>query len=90
MALLADRIPPVPSSLTGAVRDWADALTQAVNRLPPISGFSGLDPGTAGLKGQPGWLAVNFASASTDSRLWVHGGAANSYTTTEWKVVRIA
>lgn len=90
MAFFADRVPPVPSQLTGAVRQWADALTQAVNRLPPISGFSGTDPGTAGIKGMPGALAVNFASASTDSRLFVHGGAANSYTTTEWKVVRIA
>lgn len=90
MAILADRIPPVPSQMTGPVRDWADAVTRALNLFPPISGFSGTDPGTAQLKGQPGWLAVNFASASTDSRLWVHGGAANSYTTTEWKVVRIA
>jgi len=90
MALFADRIPPVPSELSGAVRSWADALTQAVNGLPPMSGFSGTDPGSAGLKGQPGWLAINFASASTDSRVWVHGGAGNSYDTTGWKVLRIA
>lgn len=90
MTIFASRVPPVPSNFTGPIREWAEAVTRAVNAFPTISTFSGLDPSTVGLLGQPGHLAVNFASASTDSRLFVHGGAGNSNNSTGWKVVRLA
>lgn len=89
MTIFRDRIPAIPSNLTGALRTWAQAVNDAVNGLPMFSLFSGTDPGSSQVTGMPGHLAINYGSASTDSRLWVHGGAGNSYTTTEWKVVRI-
>lgn len=90
MTLFRDRVPPVPSSFSGADRRWAQAVTDALNGMPVFSLFSGTDPGSSQVSGMPGYLAINYGSASTDSRLFVHGGAGNSYTTTEWKVVRLA
>jgi len=90
MTIFRDRVPQPPSGFTGPLLIWARAITDAVNGFPTFSLFSGTDPGSSQVSGMPGHLAINFGSASTDSRLFVHGVAANSYTTTEWKVVRIA
>lgn len=90
MTLFRSRVDPPPSQLSGAILMWCRQVTDAINAMPTVSFFSGLDPGSSGVSGMPGHIAINFGSASTDSRLFIHGGAANSYTTTEWKVVRIA
>lgn len=88
MTIFRDRVPQPPSSFSGGLKTWAQAVTDALNGLPTFSLFSGTDPGSSQVSGMPGHIAINYGSASTQSRVWVHGGAGNSYTTTEWVVLR--
>ena len=77
----------MPSSVTGPLRGYLEEVRNAVNALPQMSLFSGLSPNSS-VTGQPGDLAVNVGSASTDSRVWMLGGAGSALRNTGWVVLR--
>ena len=83
-----DRLPMPPSTLTGELLVWLFHLWRTVNDIPNISHFSGTTPNSA-VTGVAGDLTINIGSASTDSRLWVKSGAADTPSTTGWRVVRV-
>ena len=87
---MPNRIPPVPSSITGALATYLNQIARQLNGDAYISTFSAANPNTSGLTGIPGNLAVNIGSASTSSRLWIMEGSTASIDTNGWRVIRIA
>ena len=87
---MGDRIPPVPSDITGVLRRYLEQIARQLNAEAYISKFSGTNPNTSGFTGIPGNLLVNVGSASTSSRLWVLEGSVDSIDTNGWRIVRIA
>jgi hypothetical protein len=87
---VSERIPPIPSTVTGDIRRWLDAVARQLNSEAYISKFSGANPNTSGFTGIPGNLLVNIGSASTSSRLWILEGSVASADTNAWRIVRIA
>lgn len=85
-----DRLPPVPSNVTGPLADWCRLAARQLNGEAYISKFSAANPNTSGLTGVPGNLAVNVGSASTWTRLWVMGGSVSSIETNTWQMFRTA
>jgi hypothetical protein len=83
-----ERLGLPPSGITGELGGWLNQVWRAVNQIPTASYFSGANPNTSGFTGGPGDLLVNVGSASTNSRLWIMGGA--SVSTNSWVVVRVA
>ena len=88
MSLYRARVASPPSMVTGSLRRYLETMAQAINDLPVFSFYSGTTPAAAGILGLPGHLAINLGSASTDSRVWLHGGAGNSYNSSGWVVLR--
>lgn len=80
-------LPPPPSDVTGPLGAYLEILWHTLQGLPNASYFSGATPNGVVL-GVPGDLAMNIGSASTDSRLWVHGGGLRQPSTTGWVVLR--
>ena len=87
MPLYRDRLPMPPSEVTGQLGQWLFQLWGTINSMPRMSWFSGTTPNSA-VTGRPGDLLVNVGSASTDSRLWIKGGAGNTFSTTGWIPLR--
>ena len=81
------RVQNPPSSITGDIGAYLRSLAHAINDIPTFSMFSGTTP-NSNLTGFPGDLAVNFGSASTDSRIWVKGGSARSQSQLGWVTLR--
>lgn len=74
--------------VTGDLYFWLLDLTQAVNSVPQLSYFSALTPNSL-VTGLTGDVAINIGSASTDTRVWVLGGASLSQLTTQgWVTLR--
>ena len=71
------RIPPPPPTGNPSVDQWLRNLWSVVNGLPRLSWFSGTTPNSLHT-GTPGDLAINLASGSTTTRLWIMGGAPTS------------
>ena len=88
--MTAPRIPPIPGTITGPIRDYLEVVRRQLNAEAYISKFSGTNPNASGFTGIPGDLLLNIGSASTFSRLFVKGGADVSASTISWSVVRIA
>ncbi len=63
-------------------------VANVLNTLPRISIFSGASPNSM-MSGLPGDIAVNIGSASTTSRIWVHGSNNTVPNFTGWAVVRV-
>jgi hypothetical protein len=63
-------------------------VANVLNTLPRISIFSGPTPNSF-MSGLPGDIAVNIGSASTTSRVWVHGSNNTVPTFSNWAVVRV-
>lgn len=72
------RLPP--SSITGEMGQWCMELWRVINRTPTMSYFSATTPNSA-VTGFSGDLAMNVASGSTDTRLWIMGGNSLSAST---------
>ena len=87
MPTFRPRLGPVPSSITGPLRGYLEQVQSVVNAFPQMSLFSGVSPNSA-VTGQPGDLALNVGSASTDSRLWMMGGTGDQLRSTGWVTVR--
>jgi hypothetical protein len=87
---MSNRIPPVPSSITGEIGRYLNQLARQLNAEAYISTFSAANPNTSGLTGIPGNLAVNIGSASTSTRLWIMEGSTASIDTNAWRMLRIA
>lgn len=82
------RIEAPPSTVTGELYRYLDALAFAVNSIPQVSYFSGATPNSL-VTGLTGDLAVNLASGSTDTRVWLLGGNSLSQLTTKgWVTLR--
>ena len=84
------RIPPVPSTITGVMRQYLESVARQLNGEAYISTFSAANPNTSGFTGIPGNLAMNIGSASTWTRLWIMGGSTASIETNTWQMVRMA
>ena len=82
------RLPSPPPTGNQAVDQWLRNLWSIVNGMPRLSWFSGTTPNSA-ITGSPGDLAINLASGSTVSRLWLMGGTPSYVTTLGWRMVAI-
>lgn len=82
-----DKLPPPPSSITGDLGNWLHELWSVVNYMPQFSTFSGTTP-NSNLTGLAGDFALNYGSASTDTRLWIKGGSLTSLNKSGWVTVR--
>jgi hypothetical protein len=87
---MPNRIPPVPSGITGEIGRYLNQIARQLNAEAYISTFSAANPNTSGLTGIPGNLAVNIGSASTWTRLWIMGGSTASIDTNGWQMLRTA
>ena len=97
MAQFRERI-PMPPSLSGdttrlteelqSLSNWCRQLWIDYNHQPRISWFSGVSPNLSTLTGLQGDVAVNVASASTNTVLWVLAGIGSASTTSGWRAVQ--
>lgn len=77
-----NRLQQPPSTFTGDQAKWLQRLTDEINKLPPMSVFSG-DPNSAVTAGF-GALGFNVGTSSVTSVVWVKQlGSSN----TGWKPV---
>lgn len=88
MAQFIRKVPEVPSSVTGPLREWLTIVGDALNKMPTFSRFSGLSPNSY-LTGQRGDLALNVGSASTSSALWFKAGPPVGLSRVSWVAIRI-
>jgi hypothetical protein len=87
---VSNRIPPVPSGITGVLATYLGQIARQLNGEAYISLFSGANPNTSGFTGIPGNLLVNIGSASTSTRLWMMAGSVASIDTNNWVPLRVA
>ena len=73
---------PPPTGMQ-ALDQWLREVWLTVNNMPRVSWFSGTTPNST-ITGTVGDLAVNLASGSTVSRLWLMGGAPSYVTNKGW------
>ena len=81
------RLVSPPSSLTGSLAQYLQAVAQAINAIPALSAFSDTVGPNSNLSGYPGDLAVNLTSATTGLRLWQLGGSVRKPSNTGWNPV---
>lgn len=86
----AARVRTPPPSGNPALDQWLREVMQALNALPRLSWFSGVSPNTSAITGTAGDIVINLASASTQTRCWVMGGAVSYSTTTGWRPLMVA
>ena len=83
-----NRLRPPPSSVTGDLGLWLQEVVRAMNSIPQVSYFSAPTPNSL-VTGLTGDLAINLVSGSTDTRVWVLGGAnLGQLSTTGWVALR--
>lgn len=86
------RFPHPPSDLTGAFANWCWEIWRHIESMPRISyhSFGATETPDSRVSGLSGDLCVNLGSASTNSRLFVLGGASRSaFTNQGWQLVRV-
>ena len=81
------RIISPPSDITGPLGAYLREVARAINDIPQISAFSGVSPNSA-VTGTAGHIAINYGSASTDSRAWIKSGSASVPSMTGWVLLR--
>lgn len=81
-----DRLQLPPSSVTGEVGDYFQAIWKAINEIPTLSFFSGTHPNSS-LTGIAGNLAVNISPSSAVSRLFLKYGSAALPDRDSWNTV---
>ena len=77
------RIQAPPPTGNQAFDQWARNVWLLLNNMPRVSWFSGVTPNSV-WTGTAGDLAINLASASTHTRIWVMGGAPSYVTNKNW------
>ena len=77
------RITMPPATGNQALDEWLRNFAISHNNEPRVSWFSGTTPNSS-LTGTAGDLAINLASGSTVSRIWVMGGSPSYVTTQGW------
>ena len=87
---MPNRLPRVPSTITGEVARYLGEIVRLLNGEAYISKFSGSAASLSAVTGIPGDLVMNVGSASTSSRLFIKGGSTASASTINWVTVRIA
>ena len=97
MTILRSRIPypPTLSNDSSRLEDDLQALSNWFRQLwtdytvqPRVSWFSGVSPNLSQITGFQGDLAINVASASTNTVLWVLAGVGSASTTSSWRAVQ--
>lgn len=66
--------------------EWARNFAISHNNQPRMSWFSGTTPNSV-VTGTVGDLAVNLASGSTVTRIWIMGGAPSYVTNKGWVTI---
>ena len=82
------RVPPPPPTGNAAVDRWLIQLAESHNAQPRSSWFSGMTPNSL-VTGYVGDLAINLASGSTMSRVWIMGGSPSAATTQGWRFLSL-
>ena len=78
------RIPKLPSNVDREVWLWMEAVTNAINFMPPLSYISTVDgPNTSGVSAERGTIAVEVNS-STTTVAWVK---TSSTGTQSWRAI---
>jgi hypothetical protein len=81
-----------PSDITGTLGSWLRDLHRWIEAQPQLSlaSFGPTETPNSRMSGLPGALCFNIGSGSTQSRLWLLGGAVPSTLTDQgWQIVRI-
>lgn len=81
---MSNRIPPVPSSITGDLARYLGLVIRQLNSEQYVSRFSGVSPNTSAITGIPGDLTVNIGSAADTYRLWSKSGSTMRATQANW------
>lgn len=79
-------LPLPPSTVTGELGAWLDAVWQWATTRPTFSAFSGINPNTSAVTGVGGNYAFNVTGSSGVSRLWVNDGGPLP-NTNSWRTV---
>ena len=97
MAIFRERL-PMPPTLSGesarlpeelqSLSNWCRQLWVSYNGQAHVSWFSGLSPNLSQLSGFQGDVAINVASASTNTIMWVLAGVGSTSTTSGWRAVQ--
>jgi hypothetical protein len=82
-----ERVHLPPSQITGELGNYLQDIWQAINSIPAMSMFSGVNPTLSNVTGVAGQIAVNVGSASNVSRLWVKFGSASIPDKASWTTV---
>lgn len=78
-----------PPTGNQALDQWLYKVAQTINGFPRMSWFSGTTPNSIHT-GTPGDLAINLASGSTTTRVWIMGGIPTSLSTNKgWVTLMI-
>lgn len=80
---------PVPSGITGPLRDYLDYLVTQLRSVPTFSTFSGTTPESV-LTGQPGNFAYNPYSTTTNNFLYVKWGNGLTVSKTSWAKISLS
>ena len=80
---MSNRIPPVPSGITGPLATYLGQIARQLNGEAYLSIFSGTTPESI-VTGIPGNLAVNVGVSDVD-RLWVMSGTTARQKRTGWE-----
>jgi hypothetical protein len=86
------RFPAPPSGLSEPLSGYLRQIWSFIESQPQtsINSFSATATPNSLVSGFPGDMVVNIGSASTNSRLWILGGAARSAITNKgWQLVRV-
>lgn len=86
------RFPQPPSSATGALGEWCWQVWRYIESMPRISvqSFTATQTPDSRVSGLSGDMVVNIGSASSNSRLFILGGASrSSYVNQGWQLVRV-
>jgi hypothetical protein len=85
---MSNRIPPVPSGITGVLATYLGQIARQLNGEPSLSIFSGTTPESI-QTGIPGNIAVNIGVTDTD-RVWVMSGTTARQKRTGWEAIGAA
>ena len=88
MAKYVSRIEQPPPSGNQRLDQWLRDFANQWNSHPRMSWFSGTTP-NSNLTGTPGDIAINLASGSTMTRMWVMTGDTSLVTTLGWRTVQL-
>jgi hypothetical protein len=83
-----NNVPLPPSSVTGELGTYLQAVSRYLNSQPTISIFTGANTPNSNLTGLAGDIAVCLQSGSTDTRMWLKGGSPTTPSKTGWTTLR--